>query len=650
MLKTALRVIAALVGLLCCLFSFLSVRAADEAFPAQSQGRFSFKVGAAQLSKDELVAGLDAFARDQGVDIIKEVPNPENFHAGKDLVLFGSRPDYLGTEVPYTDPWTHGTWRGPDQLGSASLDGTFLIRGDRLPFAELRDWAAARHLEVDFTAEKSAALVLQMALVSTGAWVPALTSGALLLALALMWSCARSTDRRCRLQLGVRSASVLATETVSLLKAVAPPLVAGTALGLFCAVPAAGEPWLWGYALLSMGAAAALGVLVVAAYILVAAASWPSVKQLTSRRPSIAGHRFAAQAVAWASLFLVVTSLPAVGHSTVRAFEASRDLAQWSRFGDFASVRVRGSLENAAVTDPALARVAREHEREGGLFFSQVVDPEQLPPLGASGFDAVVIVNRAYAEQAGVRGGGRLVPVEDTRIGPSLKAELEAVTELWLRPVGYGEKPGWPFSLVTAEAGAFTVIEHQDKPLRRLEKPLILVTDAAAEAFKDGHLVSLMTTGNVLFGPSEQLSRRVAASEAAPIVLSVDRVADTALAESRRHAQTAWMNVIGLLLALVALVFSAGISAWTCAAVRAQRIAAQRRAGWAWAKILARRVVGESAVAVILSAGVALAGLAFSGTSGLWALGAVPLFVLVSGASLFAASRAVFEGSARRRS
>lgn len=649
MLKTALRLTAALVALLSCLFTFLCVRAADEAFPAQSQGRFSFKVGAAQLSKDELIAGLDAFARDQGVDVIKEIPNPENFHAGKDLVLFGSRPDYLGTAVPYADPWTQGTWKGTEQLGFASLDGTFLIRGDRLPLTELKEWAAAHRLEVDFTAEKSAALVLQMALVSTGAWVPALTSGALLLALALMWSCARSADRRCRLQLGVRSASVLAAETVSLLKAVAPPLAAGAALGLLCALPAAGEPWVWDYALLSMSAAAGLGGLVLVAYLLVAAASWPSMTQLTSRRPSIAGHRFAAQAVAWASLSLVVTSLPAVGHSTVRAFEASRDLAQWSVFGDYASVRIRGSLENAAVTDPALARVAREHEREGGLLFSQVVDPDQLPPLGASGFEAVVIVNRAYADRVGASGGARLVPVEDSRIGPSLKAELEAVTELWLRPGAQGERPGWPFSAFTAEAGAFTVIEHQDKPLRRLERPLILVADAAAEAFKDGHLVSLMTTGNVLFGPSEELSRRVAASEAAPVVLSVDRVADTALAESRRHAQTAWMNVIGLLLALIALVFSAGISAWTYAAVRARRIAAQRRAGWAWPKVLARRLVGESSVAVLLSAAVALAGLALAGTSGLWALGAVPLFVLVSGASLFAAARAVVEVSARRR-
>lgn len=194
----------------------------------------------------------------------------------------------------------------------------------------------------------------------------------------------------------------------------------------------------------------------------------------------------------------------------------------------------------------------------------------------------------------------------------------------------------------------FPGLDPLSKQLRLFSKPLILVVDRPDQVFSDGFLGAVLSSSNLLFSDPAWLQDYLNSHPVRDIVLSVDRIADTALYNSQTIFKSATLQVFSIILVILALVMSTAVAARIFALANARKLFAQRTTGWTWAKVLGKRMIWESALIGVLTVSAFVVAISSTPSAAWWTLLAIPIYTVFSLSFHRTSIRAVFSKALAR--
>ncbi len=298
-----------------------------------------------------------------------------------------------------------------------------------------------------------------------------------------------------------------------------------------------------------------------------------------------------------------------------------------------------------------MGRMAAAAEEAGHLTLSYSADATDL-----DGYGGVAWVNRHYlrtiaplvGESDSAEALLKRVSLEDMpdSVGTYIKEQYSLLNRSGRNLDGFGEQ----ISLFQyAGAQPLPVLSSKRGEMHRLANPLVVLVKDPANTLNDHNLGALMMSGNANFDDAAWVRNYLATHPLGTKILSVDRISDSALFNSQLQNQSAWMKTLSFVLVVLALVMSIAVSAIVYALSAARRLFAQRTCGWRWAHLLSRRLAWDSALALIVSAGMFIGSGAGAKAETWWILVAVPIFATLSTWLHVRASRTVFAKTLARR-
>jgi hypothetical protein len=625
----------------------------ESGFPWNTDYTTRFEFSQSPLTKDQAIAGLNGLSNESGLRLAKVVADPEHFLTSQSLYVFGDAAPEHAHDLEWFRPGMTGQLRRADSLGDGALGGTFVYSGSEDARARLSAWLATNGVRSS-PLQKTVPAVLSNALISTGAWLPFLTSLVLLISLTVSWYVLRARSRTIKVLNGARSRSILLDDFLSLLVVSAPPFLAGFALALaYVAVTGKGAFaiefaettmafFLFAYAVITLSA------------LVVSAATWPSVAAIAARTPPERHFRLVGETLKVATLLLVAISLPGAGTAIAVATQLSDQGARWTTLSGLVSVRIATTTPDefdAHVAD--LDSLITAADERHVLAFSYSVDTRNYPELAASGFDGLVMVNPGYlaevapflsftGTQADPLGtAGRHIPHD--QLAPGLLDTLTSSFELWNR--NGDNLDDFEKSFATYEyvgARSFPALTPVPGEMKNLNHPLVAVVDSPSTTFTPDFLASTVSSGNMLFSDSQWLRNYLAIDPLGEAVLSVDRVSDNGIYNSQQQNQTASVRILSYALVVLALVAGIAVSAWIFALDRGRRLFAQRTSGWRWLRIISARISWEAAISAVVSVAIVLSMQGSADPGAWWVLAAIPLYISISMILHLVAVRKVF--------
>lgn len=649
MLKTLVRMTALLVTLFLALVSGIYISTTEENFPADSQYRVSIDFSESQISKDEIIKQVTERSDESGLFVAKIVPDPRDFYSVRNLYIFTNR-SQENTTIKWFDPGISGELRAATSLGAASLSGPFVMSGPEAGITKLNGWLRSINASVNNIPKDNSAL-LQYSLISTGAWLTLATCVVLLFALVITWYSLRSRSRSLKVLAGVRTSTIAVDDLASLFRVTVPSMALGALISVIVVCLRSG----FGFFLPFLLVLIPMVLLALAAMLIcglvIGVLSWPSVAQIASREPSERSFRLKSELTKIAAILLTLVFLPGVGLSASAAFAESRDAGRWEPLKEQVSLRLKsGSEENfqrRAAEFQQLAAAAADANVLSFSYYNKSVFDEVAP------YDGVVMVNPAYiqtiADSLGasptstnpLQGVGQ--PVGYSQLPQGISESLNESFPLWKRSNNPATEAEQNLKAYTYTGSIeFPGLDPLSKQLSLFAKPLILVVDRPDQVFSDDFIGSVLSSSNLLFSDPVWLNDYLNAHPVRDVVLSVDRVADTALYNSQAIFKSATLQVFSIVLVLLALAMSTAVSARIYALANARRLFTQRTSGWTWRKTLGKRMVWESVMIGVLTA--AAFGLTFSvaPSTAWWVLLALPVYAVISLGFHGNAVRAVF--------
>jgi len=653
MLKLLVRLTAFGVSIFLATLAGIFLAAGEDGFPWGTDHSASLDFSQSQLTKDEAIGELDSLVDSSGLRLGKLVADPQNFLTSKSLYVFGNAAGHGPKELNWFRAEMSGELRAASTLGDASLDGTYVYSGSDAATAGLIEWADEVGVQTT-VAVKTIPAVLSYALLNTGAWLPLLTSILLLISLTVSWYVLRARARTIKVLNGTRVSSILAEDLTSLLRISIPPALLGFAGALAVIAISGKSPYLFQFASTTLAFLGfALAAMILSA-LLVSVMTWPTVAGIASRLPPERHFKLVSETLKVGTLILVAVSLPAVGSAIATASHLSDQGARWEALTGQVSVRVgTSSIEEFDAHMPDMDKLIQDASTHGVLTFSFAQNAFDFPAIRAGGFEGLIMVNPAYLEavgpimglsgQAGQPLGGQGTAVPLAELPTDLTEYLSSSFELWNREgrnLEGMDKNFVPYRYTGSET--FPGLAPVAGEMENFKNPLIIVVDDPAATFNTSFLSSALSSGNLMVSDSKWLHKYLAKSALAEVVLSVDRVSDSGLYFSQQQSQTAGMRSLSYALVVLALVASIAVSAWIYALARGRRLFVQRTSGWAWARILVRRLVWEAALATAVATAVLVTSNVAERPEAWWTLGAIPIYITISAVLHLTAVKSVF--------
>lgn len=658
MLKFLVRITSLGIAVFLTVLAGIYISTSEEAFPQGSEFTASLDFSQIQLPKNQVISELGMLADDSELHLAKVVADPEDFFNSRSLYVFGKGAPAAPQDLEWFKPGMHGQLRSAEDLGNASLNGPYVYSGPPSATAQLTQWID-RHGVKRVVAVKNTAMVLQQALVTTGAWLTFLTCFVLLITLVISWYVLRARARSLKVLCGAPAGKVILEDLFSLLRVVTLPALVGLAVALVVVAVQGKGSYLLPLASTSAVFIACALAATIACALLVSAITWPSVQGIASRQPPERHFQLMSEVLKAATLVLVTVTLPVVGGSIAEATNLSNQNAQWEVLKSNVSIRIAtrsdAEFEMRQAEMQNMAAVASE---AGTLTFSYALKPasvireDEAGSADLGGYDGVVLANPNYLTAISPIIGTTPSAVDPLgtsgdktsmeQLPPTLQEYLSRQFPLWNRS-GTNSDGLRNLELYRYTGSSdFPALAPVAGEMTHFSNPLIVIVDDPAQTFNDGTTAAFLSSGNLTFSDAGWASSYLAAAPLGDVVLSVDRISDAALFNSQLQNQSAGMKTLSFTLVLLALVMSTAVSALVYALSKARRLFVQRTAGWTWFKSLATRFVWEGGLAVALAVAMFIALGAGARPDAWWALAAVPLYAIVSTILHLTSARGVF--------
>lgn len=653
MLKLLVRLTALGVSVFLAVLTGIFISAGEDGFPWGTDHTAKLVFSDSPLTKDQAIADLNGIVDSSDLRLAKLVADPDDFLTSKSLYVFGDGAPKEPMDLAWFRPEMSGQLRAASTLGDAPLDGTYVYSGSEDARAKLLEWASQAGVQ---SAEqvKTTPAVLAYAFLNTGALLPLLTSVVLLISITLSWYVLRARARTLKVLSGTRSSRILAEDLSSLLRVTAPSAVVGLVGALVVLIFMGKSSFLVQFVSVMLTFLAFALALMLLGAALVSAITWPSVAGIASRRPAERHFRFISEVLKFATLAVVAVLLPAAGSAIASATLLSDQGARWEALTGQVTMRIgTNSPEEFDAQVQSMDDMVQAAAERGSMTFSYSSNAARDETLSSAGFDGMVMVNPAYLKAIGpLIGvtptadrplGSQGVPVGSDDLPDSLSESLASSFELWNR--NGRNLDGMTENFKTYRytgSTTFPGLPPVAGEMQNLSHPLVVVIASPATTFTPDFLASTISSGNVMFSDADWVREYLTTSPLRDSVLAVDRVSDGGLYSSQQSKQTADVRTLSYILVVLALVVGVSVSAWIYALTRGRRLFVQRTSGWTWSRVLMRRMVWESMVAIVVTAAVLAASNIPERPDAWWIVAAIPIYFVVSALLHLAAVKSVF--------
>lgn len=623
----------------------------DRAFPVRLGASASIYVDFAEsaLPEDAAVATLRSWDARAGLGLVKESADLGGDLRGKVFIALRE-----STTLPETVSWygDEPTARvvGPQAMAHALPSGTYLVTGRAEGLAEFLDDLRRQGVTVSRT---DATLGHDLsALYRQGSLAIAVATGfVLLLTLVLYWLAARSRGRALRVLGGTSVLRIQLADITRFLFLITATgaLITGGAVVVIGGWKGWAYAWLYASRLGALGALVLLLVLGAAAVL--SAISAPSPKLIAHRKPATLGVRRAAVGMKLVTFGFVLLAIGPAFSAVLTANSTARELGQWNRLADQVRVAFKGvSEQDFQRLMPPFGALVREAEVEGSVALSYLItdDPQFSHGSqwtgGLGRWSGFALVNQRWLDL--MRQDGEAAPLTEvprTEVPPGFLTAFIPQLDIWKRAPGSSADLLTGFRYLTPGERALP-LTGPGGDLRFRRDTLIIVVPGAWQTFNDSFLVSVASSGNVLFTGLEQTQARIDRHRVGREV-KVQHAAADGILRAQFAAYEVWLGVISVIGLAVALVVAAAISAYIAALLAARNDFARRLAGHPWWQVLSGRLGPETAIGALVT----IVALLIQAEHALTVLvTAVLLLALAPVAHVLAARRAFADVGARR--
>ncbi len=602
MLKRAVQLTSFICVMMLSLLIFQYTSLVQQRLPLGTTNQFDLNLAETTIAKDKLVSDLNQLTDQYKAIVVKTSVDPENYDNKKDIIYFGTaKPAFHGLLIEHNEiKWFESSLTGEllstADIGTRSLSGTYAYNAGKDFREALEHWAQQHQIRILFVQEPSILTIVYAYLFQNGTGNAVLASLLLLVTTIITWIFQHAKARSIRLLGGVKAGRIHVEDTTTIVSFI----IVGFLLGLFISLGYVGVvkdirqiPLVLNRLLLCLVLFLFVVGIITALLSLIASpkAAHIARRQIPLKRFSIMGKL---SQVLVMILSLIV--IPTIITSILITNQLSKEYALWDKMHNVVRLSMfdLDSLEQEA-TLPEVEAFFSKMQAAKNLSLSFVIDKAIfLESHRMGGYDHIIMTDRAWIDllEIGVETedkGGKLITKNVKDLPDELASFLEGQIPLWTKHndvypaqgLNFYEYKGTKFLALPPNVGLAGETVQAENPL------VILIDGQLTDIVKTkGFLISLASSGNIVFFDENHLQAALANSVMKPSITSINGIADVALETAQRFKQQYVYYIVAGLLIFVTMFLTAVLNGRLWAGTNGKRIFTLHTFGYPYTSII----------------------------------------------------------------
>ncbi|TKI50120.1 hypothetical protein [Lysinibacillus tabacifolii] len=616
MLKRAVQLTSLICVMMLSLLIFQYTSLVQQRLPLGTTNQFDLNLAETTIARDQLISDLNRLTDQYNAIVVKTSVDPENYDNKKDIIYFGTaKPAFHGllieqNAIKWFESSLTGELLSTADIGTRSLSGTYAFNAGKDFQEALKHWAQQHQIRILFVQEPSLLTVVYAFLFQNGTGNAVLASLLLLVTTISTWIFQHAKARSIRLLGGVKTRKIHVEDTTTILSYI----FVGFLLGLFISLGYVGVvkdirqiPFVLNPLLLCL-ILFLIGVAIITALLSLIAspkAAHIAKRQIPLKRFSIMGKL--------SHVLVIILSLiviPTIITSILITNQLSKDYALWDKMHNIVRLSMSDldSLEQES-TLPEVEAFFSKMQKANNVSLSYVIDKAIfLEPSEMSGYDHIIMTDRAWIDllEIGVETegkGGKLIAKNVKDLPDELASFLEGQIPLWTKHndvypaqgLTFYEYVGTKFLALPPNVGLAGETVQAENPL------VILIDGQLTDIVKTkGFLISLASSGNIVFFDENHLQAALANSVMKPSITSINGIADVALETAQRFKQQYVYYIVSGILIVVTMLLTAILNGRLWAGTNGKRIFTLHTFGYPYTSII-RPALKRQLMTIILT-------------------------------------------------
>lgn len=579
----------------------------DRAWPQDAGVESELTLDFSHASLDPLgsVDFLVSLGDDYGLGLFKAAPDLSD--TGKEVFVA------LNGQEGHSIQWFGGQPAsivlGPDRLIHSSPDGTYYVQ-DSSQLDEAVDQLQQRNVGVVRTDASVLDTVRQLASES-GFFAPVLAATLLMAALSVFWLASQARSRALRVLAGGSPWRIQGQDVGGFLL-----LLTGYAMlvaVVSCALVATLRGWIYvpvfaGGLLVFEGAA---GLICTAVILVMSCLAWPSADLFATRRPAVGALRGPARVVQASTLLALIACAGPAWTASQDAGLTARQLATWNELSDQAALTFALGEEHFDPIAPDFARMVTAAEEDGAAAMSYTITADDWD-ADFGPYSAISIVTPNWLELVGSAvDRGVLEDAGSPATVRMLEREFGAQFDLWREGTGTDSTDVIAaLSLRVPTSGiTYPVASGPSGQLSFRDDVLLLIAPSIDTVFNDSNIISLASSGNIVFtgvGPTQQRLEEAGLDgsglerQGVPGAIYPLYAAEQGILQAQYAAYLARVLTVSVAALAVAFLIATALNATIAALLNARRDFPMRLSGATWERSARSRALKDLTVGGLL--------------------------------------------------
>lgn len=616
MLKRVVQLTSLICVMMLSLLIFQYTSLVQQRLPLGTTNQFDLNLAETTIAKDQLVSDLNRLTDQYNAIVVKTSVDPENYDNKKDIIYFGTaKPAFHGLlieqkEIKWFDSSLTGDLLSTANIGTRSLSGIYAFNAG-IDFQEaLKHWAQQHQIRILFVQEPSIFTIVYAFLFQNGTGNAVLASLLLLVTTIITWIFQHAKARSIRLLGGVKAGKIHVEDTTTIVSFV----FVGFLLGLFMSLGYVGVikdirqiPLVFNRLLLCL-----VLFLIVVGFITALLSLMASPKAAHIAKRQIPLKRFSVMGKLSHVLVIILSLIviPTIITSILITNQLSKDYALWDKMHNIVRLSMSDldSLEQES-TLPEVEAFFSKMQKANNVSLSYVIDKAIfLEPHRMGGYDHIIMTDRAWIDllEIGVETegkGGKLIAKNVKDLPDELASFLEGQIPLWTKHndvypaqgLTFYEYVGTKFLALPPNVGLAGETVQAENPL------VILIDGQLTDIVKTkGFLISLASSGNIVFFDENHLQAALANSVMKPSITSINGIADVALETAQRFKQQYVYYIVSGILIVVTMFLTAILNGRLWAGTNGKRIFTLHTFGYPYTSII-RPALKRQLMTIILT-------------------------------------------------
>ncbi|MEK5332224.1 hypothetical protein [Lysinibacillus sp. FSL W8-0992] len=602
MLKRAIQLTSMICVIMLSLLIFQYTSLVQQRLPLGTTNQFDLNLAETTIAKDKLVSDLNRLTDQYKAIVVKTSVDPENYDNKKDIIYFGTaKPAFHGLliahkEIKWFDSTLTGELLSAAEIGTRSLSGTYAFNGGKEFQEALKEWAQQHQIRILFVQEPSILTIVYAYLFQNGIGNAVLASLLLLVTTIITWIFQHAKARSIRLLGGVKAGKIHVEDTTTIVSFI----FVGFLLGLFISLGYVGVvkdirqiPLVFNRLILCL-----LLFLIVVGIItvLLSLIAGPKAAHIAKRQIPLKRFSIMGKLSHVLVMILSLIVIPTIITSLLITNQLSKEYSLWDKMQNVVRLSIidLDSLEQEAVL-PDVEDFFSKMQEANNLSLSLVIDKSiSLESSEMGGYDHIIMTDRAWIDllEIGVETegkGGKLIAKNVKDLPYELSSFLEGQISLWTKHndvypaqgLTFYEYKGSKFLALPPNVGLAGETVQAENPL------VLLIDGHLTDIVKTkGFLLSLASSGNIVFFDENHLQSALANSVMKPHITSINGIADVALETAQRFKQQYVYYIVAGMLIFVTMFLTGVLNGRLWAGTNVKRIFTLHTFGLSYASIV----------------------------------------------------------------